>query len=242
MSKKGNRNALKHGGFSEMVILPDEDPEEFKALHADLIEEWNPQGRLQKDKVFDIAKNMWRKFRLSHHVNERIAKVVRNRELEDWNDKRELKRMISVYEDLTSGKSISEQELSTRLPKKYAEFYTKNRPRTSYDSDEAWAEAVAKSLDWFIERLPMLTGLLPKIGEEFCDPSTVVSDLEIEERLDAKIHRDLIALGQMKTMQAMGLGGRAAISEEPKSITLKKIDSPSLQAEGSKVRVDKKER
>ena len=37
-------NSQKHGVFAEPLILPGEDPREFEALHAALIEEWTPSG------------------------------------------------------------------------------------------------------------------------------------------------------------------------------------------------------
>jgi hypothetical protein len=57
-------NALKHGAFSTIIILPWEDPEEFRILHAALIAEWNPVGPTEQDAVFTIAKGMWRKRRM----------------------------------------------------------------------------------------------------------------------------------------------------------------------------------
>jgi hypothetical protein len=50
---------FKHGAFSQMVLLPGEDREEFEAFHSALREEWDPQGPTQEDKVFNIAQNMW---------------------------------------------------------------------------------------------------------------------------------------------------------------------------------------
>ena len=40
-------NAQKSGVFAEPLILPGEDPREFEAIHAALIEEWNPTGPKQ---------------------------------------------------------------------------------------------------------------------------------------------------------------------------------------------------
>jgi hypothetical protein len=47
-----------------------------------------------------------------------------------------------------------------------------------------------------------------------------------EERIDSKIDRDIKALGQIKTMKAIGIGQRRApITVEP----LKQIESPPIQ-------------
>jgi hypothetical protein len=58
-------NALKHGVFSNTVVLPTEDPAEFKKLHTELVAELQPSGSLEQDAVFTIAKLTWRKQRLS---------------------------------------------------------------------------------------------------------------------------------------------------------------------------------
>jgi len=57
--KRKHPNALKHGAFSKMAIIPGEDPQEFKDLHSALIEEWT-----EEDTVLSIAKGIWRKRRL----------------------------------------------------------------------------------------------------------------------------------------------------------------------------------
>jgi len=57
-------NAWKHGGYSNLGVLPTEDPSEFNEFHQALIEEWQPSGATEYDVVFDLAKCMWRKSRL----------------------------------------------------------------------------------------------------------------------------------------------------------------------------------
>ena len=58
MSKKRNRNAVKHGAFAEAVILPAEDPHEFEEHHNSLKNEWNPDGPTEDDSVFSLVKWM----------------------------------------------------------------------------------------------------------------------------------------------------------------------------------------
>ena len=57
-------NALKHGVFSPITILPGEDPREFSALHSETVKEWAPIGPTEEDAVLSIAKGIWRKRRL----------------------------------------------------------------------------------------------------------------------------------------------------------------------------------
>jgi hypothetical protein len=67
MSKNRNQNAVKHGVFAEVVILPGEDVREFEELHQSLINEYNPDGPSELDAVCTLAKCVWRKRRLARY-------------------------------------------------------------------------------------------------------------------------------------------------------------------------------
>lgn len=56
--------ALKHGVYSDVLILPGEDPQVFMKLYNGLVKEWDPQGPTEADAVSDLAKLMWRKSRV----------------------------------------------------------------------------------------------------------------------------------------------------------------------------------
>ncbi len=60
MAEKKNQNAVKHGAFAEALILPGEDIEEFKKLHASLVDEWNPEGPWRPESGWNSA---WRDLR-----------------------------------------------------------------------------------------------------------------------------------------------------------------------------------
>src|SRR5260370_4578159 len=62
-------NALKHGGFSRIELLPWEDVNEFKELHRALKEEFEPNGPLQEECVYTILSCMWRKRRVRQKRN-----------------------------------------------------------------------------------------------------------------------------------------------------------------------------
>src|SRR5262245_9155715 len=52
-------------------------------------------------------------------------------------------------------------------------------------------------------------------------PDVIMKELALEERIDAKIDKDIVALGRMKTMLAMGLGRRHVVVDQP----VQQIDS-----------------
>ena len=71
--RNGHRpNALKHGAFSKVAILPGENPREFEELHSALIEEWAPTGPTEEEAVLSIAIGMWRKRRVQKFIQARI--------------------------------------------------------------------------------------------------------------------------------------------------------------------------
>ena len=72
MSKNKNQNAVKHGVFAEVVILPGEDVKEFEELHQSLINEWNPDGPAEHDAVSTLAKCLWRKRRLVRYQQKEL--------------------------------------------------------------------------------------------------------------------------------------------------------------------------
>jgi hypothetical protein len=47
-------NALKHGGFSRIELMPWEDRQEFEELHRGLKEEFEPKRPLQEDCIYLI--------------------------------------------------------------------------------------------------------------------------------------------------------------------------------------------
>jgi len=69
-------NALKHGAYSEAVVLPGESVAEFEKLHRDLVDELAPDGPLEDDIVWSIARLVWRKRNLKTY---RIAATARKR-------------------------------------------------------------------------------------------------------------------------------------------------------------------
>src|SRR5262249_44602322 len=57
-------NALKHGAYSSIGLLPWENPEDFEQLRHDLWGELQPEGPLQEECAETILFNRWRKMRL----------------------------------------------------------------------------------------------------------------------------------------------------------------------------------
>jgi hypothetical protein len=63
-TKARQKNALAHGIYGKDILLPWKSREEFEALLTDLRNEFQPDGRMENETVFDIAHLRWQKCRL----------------------------------------------------------------------------------------------------------------------------------------------------------------------------------
>jgi hypothetical protein len=69
-------NALKHGGYSTIGLLPGESLAQFKKHEKAIIDEFGPNGTLEQNIVLTIARLLWRKQNL---VTFQAAKLAQDR-------------------------------------------------------------------------------------------------------------------------------------------------------------------
>lgn len=119
-------------------------------------------------------------------------------------------RALKVMEEIESGitNSITEENLKDKLGKIHADHIQKTIPRKNYNSDSAWLSALSNSMEGLLIAILNAQADLPSVDERLGDEALAERELAFEERLDAKIDRDIKQLGQMKTMKAIGLGKR----------------------------------
>jgi hypothetical protein len=90
-NSKSAKNALSHGAYSSDVILPWENPQDFKELHEGLQEEHLPSGRSEEEDVFDLACLHWKKrrlnvaFQLAARRDAHFSKLVDAGQRDGWN-------------------------------------------------------------------------------------------------------------------------------------------------------------
>src|SRR5690349_8122195 len=58
-----SQNARKTGLYSRLILMPDDDDEEFKRLGRQLYEEWQPQGPTEQRYVESLRALFWQKRR-----------------------------------------------------------------------------------------------------------------------------------------------------------------------------------
>jgi hypothetical protein len=84
MSKSNtSKNALSHGAYSNQVVLPWENEQDFNKLHEELRDEFLPDGRTEEEAVFDLACLHWKKRRLN--MGSRLP-FLRDREMSALRD------------------------------------------------------------------------------------------------------------------------------------------------------------
>ena len=77
MSETYTRNALTHGAFSEVLILPGEDPAAFEKLKQRLFAEYNVSGCSEESTMTSIAKAMWQLQRLGVYEHVQFLRAGR---------------------------------------------------------------------------------------------------------------------------------------------------------------------
>jgi hypothetical protein len=213
----GNKNALTHGAFANVVILPGEDPNELKELQAALYEEWNPEGPTEIDKVDNIAMGMFRKRRFERYLKETLGKSVAIVDAFLRKDRATYDQLVDVLEQIESG-TLTEDNFSDKLPQKWANFFTEKFPRKRYDDDAAWLRAISETIYAMLDSLIMTQDGTTTISYEIAIDRFADSEQSVIEKIDAKIDKDIKALGQIKTMKAIGIGQKRAPAIEPKMV------------------------
>jgi hypothetical protein len=72
--KLKQNNALKHGVYSTIGLLPGESPAKLKKHHNDVIDELRPNGPVEHDIVMTIARALWRKQNLATFQTAQLVK------------------------------------------------------------------------------------------------------------------------------------------------------------------------
>jgi len=234
VSKNKNQNAVKHGVFAEVVILPGEDVKEFEVLHQSLINEWGPDGPTEHDAVSTLAKCVWRKRRLVRYQQNEIAtweegESDNRRRGQEKND-RDIKMLLRFVEDVESGSlgSVTEENLATKLATPWPEYYQIIFKRKDYASDSAWLAAIVDDIKNVLT--PSLrvvkSSAHPMVEEVFCNGEYIARELALEERIDMMIDKTIKRICQIKTAKEVVIGFHHA---PVKNGVLKQVESPNIR-------------
>ena len=215
--KSKRPNALKHGIYASAPIIEGEDPREFEEVHAALIEEWMPDGALEEDTVFSIAKALWRKRRAQLFLEVQLMIDVQNRLFDETIGLRAFAALLNEKPE----RAFEEQSRYLRADK--IDYLKKKVSHLDFYSRSEWAQAVINEIKAAL--LPAATFKAPEAPEpgdelvELLDEADrsgnkIVSlhratfsgplfeqELALHERLDAMIDRLFKRLIQIKSMK-----------------------------------------
>jgi hypothetical protein len=222
--KRKHLNAIKHGVFSSMAILPGEDLDEYGALLEAFSSEWSPEGPTEVDAVYTLTNCVWRKRR----IRKSIAQKVELRSLDPDHpafdpdlvlgpanvafqqlDPKQLEILINEIPALRKHleKKFPEHCRDWLEPADLAKKFTFNDSKELFERGRVPEPRVLREL----HRADV-------VGEDLFK-----QELAMEERLDGMIDRALKRLVQAKAMKQMlaspSLNGQA---QQPKRISSSK--------------------
>jgi hypothetical protein len=202
-------NALKHGAFSGMAILPGEEEAEFQRLRVSLIGEWNPIGPTEEDAVLDIAKGLWRKARLQKFLRAKVQGCG----LDPKHGLYDYYYPFIILQDM----DLMEHSLRVDDVERFIAFVTKEDrehlnekcPRENFNSVAKWIAAIKEQL--FAVLLPRYCARYDAleytrwvgVSAQFFSSDVWRDELSTEDRFNLQIDRAIRRLIQLKASKPM---------------------------------------
>ncbi len=125
---RSSKNSRRHGLLSCEILLPTEDPEEFRAFHQEFRQCCEPVGRLEEELLMLMAMDLWRLRRINQIEGSILAKNIFLEKSERAEDRASI--IIDPFLIPTSPETLS-NNTKHREAKKEAE---KARLQASHDS------------------------------------------------------------------------------------------------------------
>jgi hypothetical protein len=197
-------NAIKHGVYSHITILPGENPKEFLGLYLSLLKEWAPRGATEEEAVLSIAIAMWRKRRIQRFIQISVHKNMRDPTHASYNPPMALKIFAELLKSRPEAAvKTFEQHASGLLRREVINQLLAKFPRSKDSSEADWGQAITEELE---ARAKEYSALIPEEALLSRSYATVSGDLfkeelALEERLDAVIDRLIKRLMQVKALK-----------------------------------------
>ena len=201
MSDRARAFAAKIEWQTKFAMFPGEDPFEFEILYVQLAEEYTPDGPIEEDLVFTVAKLIRRKWRYQHFSAARALAARLDCSHPAFDEMLALIAFCDAIEGLTQDREVDRalQGLGAYL----AGHLNTKRPREDFRSTKAWISALKKEVEQVL--LPSATRFGTKpLDVLMLEASTILTDdlfareLEFEERIDRMIERTLDRLAKEK--------------------------------------------
>ena len=198
----GRNNGLKHGAFSDELILPGESKREFSSLLKSLLDEWKPNGALEEDTVLTLAKHIQSKRRLERFYFLE-ARWIKDSKLDEFEYIRAVARVLCSAPTMEIAMKIIEQ-----LPGYWKGYILSEKPDPACKDVDNEIKRLTKSLLHFLrneeEFHHKLILLPPRLDE--AKMATAMRELTAkkiaqEERLDSMIDKTIKRLALLKTLK-----------------------------------------
>ena len=218
LPKRKRPNALKHGIFALNPTIPGEDVEEYAELCARLFDEWQPSGPTEEDAVFSLAGLMWRKLRAERFLRAKLILSTCDPRSPTFDERRGLDLFIAWMR--SEPETAFERHASKVLRADAISHLQQKFPRSNYQSTSEWGQAVITEIKSVLlpAAPPSLAATEPGEGDlpeplrkmlvENLVGNSIVqakeffeADLNLRERLNAMIHRQVKHLIQLKAMK-----------------------------------------
>jgi hypothetical protein len=244
-------NALKHGAFSAIGLMPWEDEGEFEELRRGLFEDFRPEGPLQEDCVNTILSCMWRKRRVrAKRQFDTAAELdrIHNRTL--WEDpppffdegleackhalinrrpgggtrpREDYQQLLGFSSNLYGDSHRGIVELSiSMLPSEFSKHLQKKLPKENFDSTYEWVFAIKSEVDNVL--LPMVRGREPQGSDYFATASAFLTNDRILEDLAIEERLDAHIDRNMKRLFQLKLGRQLHASDQLKVVEKQKLN------------------
>jgi hypothetical protein len=214
-------NAVKHGIYSNVGLLPGEDVNEFERLLEQLTKELRPAGALECAVVADLAKLQWRKGRLGIYARAEIAR----RRWEKWISHKDAPFSDNLDWVLLLREAEVSSALVENLPKLQEAAQADEEAKAAVKTTE---ELLGMAINLFgkdkvIEAEKELEAQAADVHLAYMGDKVSVEELEKElelhARIDAQIDRLLKRLMQLKAMKPLvGLGVEPVKAAPPRAV------------------------
>ena len=213
--KQKRPNAQKHAVFALDPVLPGEDVGQFRELHSAFIEEWKPSGITEQEAVLSLADLMWRKRRALRLLQAKVFRDTCDPCSPTFDERRGLD--FFIYSMREEPETAFQRWADTLLKTHNISYLKRKFPRANYPSTSEWAEAVIADIKSVLlpaappsvdapEPLEPLRKILlyTQVAASIFQAREFYEDeLNLRERLDAMIHRQVKHLIQLKAMKQM---------------------------------------
>jgi hypothetical protein len=214
-------NALKHGLFTDAVLIPGEDSREFLELFDELMDEWKPAGPTHRNEVVGLVDLRWKQRRFRKFIQTKLIAAMFDPRCPPFDEHWGLLSFTHYLR--TEPETCFEQHANRYLRADKINYLKQKFPRSNYQSTSEWVEAVTKEI--FAVLIPEIAKFdSPEPGkkaEEMMQASRQWKDdcqvaatimqanelLEYElkqcELLDARIARKIKFCFELKAMEEM---------------------------------------